>query len=278
MTESRSTSANGRETFRDVATPGTPAWQRQLRDRYADIPAPDVDLSLKTSRVRPIGRRMAENIILRYEWLGTMASSSHHYGIFFGNYCAGATCVAVGSGTAGSNVAAFFGLEPRQMAILARGACVHWAPNGANSRLVSWTAKLVARDSAAKLMIAYADTDAGEIGTIYQACGWTYIGQSASVHQYVAPNGRIYDRRILHARGTARGVSGRQYAAYLIAHGWRRQDSNPKHRYVTILDRSDAALVDRIGAMALPYPKRSQCSGTVGVQPNGGDSFRPDRS
>src|SRR5688500_14772938 len=87
-------------------------------------------------------------------------------------------------------------VDRHQFATLARGACVQCAPLGANSKLVAWTCKLLARDTKAKLLIAYSDTDAGEIGTIYQACNWVCVGKGSATTQWIAPNGRIYDQKL----------------------------------------------------------------------------------
>jgi hypothetical protein len=212
--------------------------------------------------VRPVSRKLAQQIIYKYEWLGTMAGTSAHYGIFFGTYCAGVACVAVnGVGTAGPYVHRQFGIFRSQLATLARGACVHWAPAGTNSRLVAWTCRLLAREASAKVLIAYSDTDAGEVGTIYQACGWTYIGRSEGTDrpdmQLVSPNGRVLNRRKLSgvARDHRTTIGGAR--SLLCAAGWREQASNPKHRYVCVLDKTDAALVARVERMRRPYPKRA---------------------
>jgi hypothetical protein len=246
------------------------AWQKQLRDRYLAEGTPPVpDLDVKRAQVRRVGRHLAEQIILKYEWLGTMSSTSHHYGIFYGSYCAGVCCVAVGSGSAGSNVHKMFGLDRRQVAMLARGACVHWAPTGSNSKLVSWTCRLLSRETAARVVIAYSDTDAGEIGTIYQACNWTYIGRTRAARQVIAPNCRILDEKFLHDRGKPQGLNKTQMVDLLRSNGWRIQPTNPKHRYVCVLDKSDAALVARVEAMRQPYPKRprSIVDDAPGIQP-----------
>lgn len=243
-----------RATFRPKR--GDVAWQKELRDRRVDEPAPfDEVPPLSNSRVRPISYRLAEQVILKYEWLGTMAKTQYHYGLFFGMHLAGATCAGVG-GTAGNNVHRPFGVERQDMLTLARGACVHWAPPGANSRLVNWTVRLLARRRLGKVMIAYADSDAGEIGTIYQACNWVYIGRGGWVPQYVAPNGRVYDCRIVSDLAGRSGVSWVQQRDAMVRRGWVEQRSNPKHRYAVILDKSDRALVERVESMRQPYPKR----------------------
>lgn len=250
------------------------AWQKQLRDRYLAEGAPPVPhLDLKRAQVRRVSRRLAEQIILKYEWLGTLPSScTHYYGIFFGPYCAGVTCTGVGASGANLNAHREFGVERDQFAYLTRGANVHWSPTGANSKLVSWTCRLLARDSAAKLVIAYSDTDAGEIGTIYQACNWVGIGKGNSTRQWIAPNGRVYDQKYPWNLADKQGGTRAQWCAKLRAAGWREQPSNPKYRYVQILDKSDKALIDRVERMRQPYPKRvaSIDSDAPGLQPGEG--------
>src|SRR3954463_9330197 len=98
-----------------------------------------------------------------------------HYSAF-GPYIGGVCCFGGLRVTGGIQSNRMFGIEPDELRILARGACVHWAPPHTNSKLVSGSLRaLRAADPMARIVIAYADTDAGEIGTIYQACNWTYI-------------------------------------------------------------------------------------------------------
>ena len=253
-----------RSTFRD-ATHGV-AWQKQLRDRFASDGAPDTDLSLKRARVRPVSRKVAEQIIHKYEWLGTMGpGTSHQYGLFFGMYCAGVCCLSLGSGSGGSQTHDMLGVDRHACATLVRGACVHWAPAGSNSKLVAWACRLFGAETGCKVVIAYADTDAGEIGTIYQACGWTHIGRGKAPKQYIDPDtGRIYSLRLLYNQCRKHNLrkSNGQYRQgdlrkLLLDKGWHEQDANPKHRYVVVLDKADTALIDRVAGMAHPYPKRA---------------------
>ncbi len=249
-----------RSTFRDAA--GDVAWQKQLRDRYEGEGVPPVPhLDVKRAIVRPVSRKLAEQVIYKYEWLGTMASTSLHYGIFFGIYCAGVSCVGFGASMAGAYHHEQFRVNQNDLLTLARGACVHWAPMATNSRLVSWTCKLLERNSTGKLIWATADTDAGEIGTIYQACNWVYIGQSDGVSrrdmELIAPSGKVLNRRVLSSYAKQRRCTTKQMRLILLDAGWKMQPGNPKHRYVYILDKSDKALVDRVERMRQPYPKRA---------------------
>lgn len=208
--------------------------------------------------MRRVSRKLAEQIILKYEWLGTMATTGYHYGIFFDDFCAGVTCIAAGATTGGVNIHKPFRVCGDQLGVLARGACVHWAPSGANSRLVSWSSRLFKRDKPdAKLMLAYSDSDAGEIGTIYQACNWIYIGKGASTRQWIATNGRVYDQKLPYDLKRRKGGTRAQWCERLRQAGWREQQSNPKHRYVYVLDKSDRALVERVERMRKSYLKRA---------------------
>jgi hypothetical protein len=257
-----------RETWREKAT--DVAYQRQLRDRFVGEWSPPVTLELGQSVVRPLSRKAAEQVILRYEWLGTMSATSRHFGLFFGGYCAGVTCVGGANCTAGPWTYKMFGIERSELLILARGACVHWAPPGANSRLVSWTCKLLARERAGKVLVAYADSDAGEIGTIYQACNWTYIGPSTTSYwELVAPSGRVLNQQNVTAWARRARLTYTEAMAQLAEQGWTKQKPNAKHRYVYPLDKKDGALAERLDAMRLPYPKRGRSidSDASGDQP-----------
>ena len=237
------------------------AWQRQLRDRHAHEGAPPVPLTLSTARVEPIAKAFAAQVILKYEWLGTMVGSHHHYGIFFGPFCAGVRMAHRA-----------YAVDRHAIGLLARGACVHWAPTGTNSRLVAWTVRLLARDSGLKILLAYADSDAGEIGTIYQACGWAYLGRGQVSKQYVAPNSRIWNNRTFTGWCARVGVGLDTGRARLVAAGWRVERANAKHRYAVLVGRPDPALASRLESMKQPYPKRvgSAGSGTPGLQPGRG--------
>lgn len=260
-----------RLTFREKTS--NVCWQKLLRDKFLDEPAPlpASALDLKNAVVRPVSRALARQVILKYEWLGTMADSSRHFGIFFGPYCAGATCVALeGGGSAGAAKHKQFGIRKKELATLTRGACVHWAPPGTNSKLIGWTLRLLARAKAAKLVLAFSDSDAGEVGTVYQASNWTYIGPTTFTkgNLLVAPSGRVVNIiNVSHYAKRRRTTFRKMYAA-LREHGWRPQDANPKGRYVYVLDRNDKALVTRIAVMSRPYPRRKEGGGgSKGLRP-----------
>lgn len=230
-------------------------WQKQLRDHYAAEGAPAVDLSLKKAIVRPVSRRLAEMIIFKYEWLGTMATGvNRFYGIFFGPYCAGVTTFAP-SGFGLPSLAKSFQIDGNQLAYLARGANVHWSPAGANSKLIGWSLRFEEK-LGNKLAVAFSDADAGEIGTVYQASNWVYLGVGSTWKQWVSPLGKLWSFNGFTKWCKDHHIDTNKGRQRLLAEGWREQDTNPKHRYAYVLDRSDNALVDRIERLRQPYPKR----------------------
>jgi len=230
------------------------SWQKILRDQFNDEGVPPVPhLSLKKAVVKAVSYRFAKQIILKYEWLGTMGPSTYHYGIFFGPYCAGVCCFAIGGGTGGAYVHKPFLIEYDELAILIRGACVHWAPPGSNSKLVSLSTKMLLKSTKALLVLAYSDSDAGEIGTIYQACNWVYIGKGGSTTQYVSRKNRVMDQKIVHDVSKQNNVSRKEVEDALLKSGWRKQKSNPKGRYAFTLN---VDLKNRLEQMRKPYPKR----------------------
>ena len=239
-----------REKCRDVC------WQKQLRDKYENEGIPNVPfLDVSKAIVRPISNKQAAQIIKKYEWLGTMGCGiTNSYGIFFGMYCAGVTTFAP-AGFGLPALAKTFKIDGSKLRYLARGANVHWAPVGSNSKLIAWSLKFEAKNGG-KLAIAFADSDAGEIGTVYQASNWIYIGKGNSWKQFVSKNGKIwsYNSFTKWAKDNKLGRDGG--IEKLEKNGWTIQDTNPKGRYVFILDRSDSELIKIVESMRQPYPKR----------------------
>jgi len=234
-----------------------------IRARFPE-PSPEL-LVLKRAVVKRITRNLAWKIISTYEWLGTLPMCNHYFGIFFGPYCAGVACYAIGGGGAGVNVPMWLGYtnkESAKIAYLARGACVHWAPKGSAPKLINWSGKLLSRELGCEVALAYSDTDAGEIGTVYQASGWTCLGRGSSTQQYVSQQGRVYDQKLASNMGKAADRPRSEAHQALLKAGYRVQASNPKWRYGLILEsgRGNKKLVQRFEELKAPYPKREQQS------------------
>ena len=212
------------------------AHQRIIRERAAETPEPREPLaSLDGCTVSTVTREQARPIILRYEWLGTMGRARVWYGLHAPD---GEILGVVG----------FVGTAPRDLpgsVVLERGATVHFAPRNAGSYLIRRAVRLAQAEHDWTTFVAYADSDAGEIGTIYQALGWSYTGQGGRPHarkrdQFIRPDGRKVDERILRHGGVKLGD----------VLGWRRVQASAKFRYVWVEGGPQRP--------SLPYPRRRQ--------------------
>ncbi len=192
------------------------AHQRVIREREAETsPRKTVDLS--TAEVREISFAEARKVILKFEWLGNMGTTERAFGLFLQGELAGVTCFGKTAGT--HTFASVAGKKWEQhVTILCRGACVHWAHEHAGSFLIARACQLMALEGI-HIFVAYSDTDAGEIGTIYQSLNWLYCGQGSAVMQFSKNQGKLWqDTKLIHSATrdrTGRSVlpdeTGRRY-------------------------------------------------------------------
>jgi hypothetical protein len=126
--------------------------------------------------------------IERYEWLGKVGWAVKW--CFAARYEGKLACVVLMS-------------EPTMAtrykdyeALIQRGAASSWAPKNLNSRLVMFSCRWMVQNTAKRLFTCYSDPSAGEIGTIYQACNFMYLGQNWGVKSGAQlPSGKIVSNR-----------------------------------------------------------------------------------
>ena len=63
--------------------------------------------------------------------------------------------------------------------LVSRGASISWAPKNLGSWIVSRSCKWMVQNTEFRVFEAYSDPLAKELGTIYQALNWTYLGQTS---------------------------------------------------------------------------------------------------
>jgi hypothetical protein len=233
---------------------GAKRHQRLIRERVAgESPRPQIE-RLENARVIEVPTHTARPIIYRYEWLGTMGRSVHCCGLFMGRELLGVVCFGWPASPESRDIC---GREHREQAIaIERGACVHYAPKNAGSFLVANACKLIAQNHGYRIFYAYSDEDAGEIGTIYQACNWKYIGQGVGRtpgrlrEYYKTPEGKVVSCRTLRHRKLTKTQA--------LAEGWEIRYQQPKHKYVHFegskTERKN--LLRELRYPVLPYPKR----------------------
>lgn len=242
-------------------------YQRHVREVY-DILAPREIVPLKGAYVEEISKQEAENLILKYEWLQSMAMSTvAHYGLKVGDELLGVVCFSSVGGPAGSVT-----YRDTPTICLSRGACVHYAHRNAASFLISRACKLASKKYGWKIFFAYSDEEAGEIGTVYQACNWWYLGENigrtpSSVHyDYISPDGtRIltsyrlnHDTKRVAARELGWLPEKGGVRPYLRSIGWQEIVRKGKKKWVHATDKK--YLDDVRFPYSKEYPKR------IGVQ------------
>lgn len=236
------------------------AYQRVIRDRHVQDDPRTPLASTEGCWVEVIARAEAEPFILRYEWLGTMPRSTAAYGLRAPD--GELIGVAAFGWSAGIRSRDICGQQYRHLAIcLERGACAHYAPPNAASFLISRAVKLAARDRGWRIFYAYADPEAGEIGTVYQASNWLYLGQGIGRgHRHpLRQDWRIPDEgnKIIASRTLRdRHITITQAKAM----GWIPVYRHPKHKYIHF----EGARAERKRLLAAlryqpqPYPKRHE--------------------
>lgn len=225
------------------------AHQRIIREQKAAIAEQenlfgawwkDVDVDIKKAQLKEIDFITAAAIIEEYEYLGTMAAGPRHaYGIYFEGNCAG---VILFTTVNPASVAQSIIKPPYDEKViqLSRGACVHWAHPHSASKLISYGLRQIEAEGW-RIVVAYADPKAGEIGTVYQATNWLYCGRTEARPDYF-----IAGKRITKHVGKIK--------PWMTRGGIRSQ----KGRYIFILGNKSERKIIRKNLLwkPEPYPKR----------------------
>lgn len=220
------------------------SYQRIIREFEAEINPHEPIESLDGCYVERIASKEAKVLILKYEWLGSMPGRiAACYGLRSPEgELLGVTVFGWGMPSAGSSIC---GDENKDKAFcLERGACVHWAPPNSASFLISHACRLAAEELGARIIFAYADSSAGELGTVYQSCNWLYVGKSETLISVW----RLPDGTVRHKNGWI--------VEDPIAAGWVREYREPKMKYVHFEGdrREKKALLAALKLPVLPYP------------------------
>lgn len=146
-------------------------------------------------------RDAVRRFIERHEWLGTLSQYPTHY---FGCYHKGILVGALILNVPNAFTKMLGDATPELERLISRGACISWSPKGLASKFIMWVIRYMAENTRYRLFSAYSDTEAGELGTIYQACGFYYLGQNAgTTTRYINPyTGKEVSDRFFRQRAT----------------------------------------------------------------------------
>ena len=240
------------------------AYQRVIREKkeeeYKNNKI-EINSDIKNSVCREISPAEAKKIILEYEWLGKMGSTYMHYGLFFDDILSCAICF--GQFQAPEGYKYYVGEKYAASGIqLSRGACAYWAHPHSGSKLIGYGLREM-KKKGFKYVIAFSDEDAGEIGTIYQATNWIYLGKRTE---------KVCDYRLVYKDTKKTFCDTRDMLKRLgfrgVKKGMKFIEQNPhlemcfvkpKARYIKLLGnkKENKEMMDMFKDKILPYPKRS---------------------
>lgn len=243
------------------------AWQRIVRERavdQAELFSGVIELS--SCSVVEIKAESAKMLIEQYEWLGKMAPFPWKC---FGLVAPGGKIVGVVEFVRRRNGNRLYSIEGRSACALVRGAVIHSSPPNANSKLVQEAVSLVAKmPEAPAVALAYVDSAAGEVGTIYQACGWNFLGWSPAI-AWTSPDGRRFNashhrnlawRRFVNESGKVDKTDVDRMMASMLGAGWKRERYGLRGRYaraVSPRSSNGRKIVHWLRGKSKPYPKRA---------------------
>jgi hypothetical protein len=117
-----------------------------------------------------------KKFITQHEWLGTMPNRpTHRFIASYKGMVAGV--VVMSTPNAFSKI---FGIENRNREkLISRGACISWSPKNLASALVMFSIRWMVKNTIFNFFTGYGDTEAKELGTIYQACNFIYLGKNS---------------------------------------------------------------------------------------------------
>lgn len=212
----------------------------------------------------------AEKVSLRLDWAtheaATHACETWHYS---GCMPAGKTVkvgawengkfigVVIFSYGANNNAAKSFGLTQWQVCELTRVALTdHVTPV---SRIVAIALKMLRKQSPGiRVVFSYSDkTHQGHHGGIYQAGGWSYVGERSTGDKgayYIIHGKKIHGR-------SARAKYGHESK---FPTGWKHSPSETKHLYVMVIDDTYTLKMTK-----RPYPKRAESKANVATPVQG---------
>ena len=128
-----------------------------------------------------------KQFIQKHEWLGKLPIwPTHRFTARLKKNGILAGVIVMATPNAFSNV---LGEENKgKEKLISRGACISWSPKNLASWLVMRSIKYMVKNTEFRAFSAYSDPEAKELGTIYQACNFIYLGQKfGSGNQYLDP-------------------------------------------------------------------------------------------
>ena len=235
------------------------AWQYRIRkekelEENKNPYWTKLNLNLKDAVIKPVTLKEAKEIIEKYEWLGCMAAiNTCAFGIFFDNVCGG---VVVFGPEYADNLGVWkkWGFQDK-LILLNRGVCLHWTPKNTGSKLIMEAIKMLPKKY--EVITCTVDHNAGEIGTIYQACNFYYVGTMGRKERLRF--GVVIDKKMYGARSIRKLVGSQKKEDILKkfpAAEFVKQKMKHRYFYFNCDRRKKQQYIQNIKNILLPYKKR----------------------
>jgi hypothetical protein len=154
-------------------------------------------------------KRLMRKFIERHEWLGNISrGTTHYFACYYRKTLAGVILLNVPNA-----YSKMLGENTRDLErLISRGACISWSPKNLASSFLMWCIHWMVKNTPYRLFTAYSDPTAKEIGTIYQACNFFYLGKnSGEGFVYIHPD----TKKIVSGRYFTVRASYKKYASEL---------------------------------------------------------------
>jgi hypothetical protein len=206
-------------------------------------PSRSIPKALHVERVSP---SVIRPLMEQHHYLHSMPAAARRcYGVFLDNALLGGVVFTSGARHGHRLLAA---TKPQEVATLARLWLSDALPTNSESRVLGIILRDLRRTTTWKALLSYADPAAGHVGTIYQATGWTYLGQTPGETYVRLSDGRLHHPRSVYSR------YGSNRIGHLCATGVpaAREFVGGKFRYAYLLD---PAWSWRLRGAGQPYPQ-----------------------
>lgn len=141
--------------------------------------------------------KQIKKFIERHEWLGKMSNYPTHYFVAkYNGILSGVVIMDIPNA-----FSKLLGDKTKKMErLISRGACISWSPKNLASALIMFSIKWMVKNTQYRVFTAYSDPEAKELGTIYQACNFYYLGQNSGTTKQYKVNGKWHSDRYFRSR------------------------------------------------------------------------------
>lgn len=204
---------------------------------------------LKRIRVERVQPSIVRPLMADHHYLQSMPAAPRRcYGVSLDGVLLGGVVFTSGARHGHRLLAA---ADTQSVATLARLWLSDDLPANSESRVLGIVLRDLRRTTDWKLLLSYADPAAGHVGTIYQATGWTYLGETAGETYVRLADGRLHHPRSVYSRYGSNRISHLQATGVPAQREW----VGGKHRYAYVLDPAWTWRLRSVQQPGLPRPR-----------------------